>query len=192
MWIDEFYEVIMQKLMTEVVDEKDVPILKHFDLFFNQYNVEASESDKDGIDAYPKPAGFFEHDPFDYVNLGMHKKAVDDFMFTIHLESEVIPEVDYRTKPKIRQKAHDHLKLSAQVEKVLQGFNGSQVIDGFTGFGSIIIVSGKSYDARGMNMIHLLKCKTRITCDTATVTLQKLKPPTGPTPVIDDITIQIL
>lgn len=191
LWLPYFYESLLVKL-SEAVNDKGEVLIKHADMFAGQYDLEANADEDEATDAYLKPAVFFEALPYTYQNLGLKTKAIPEFEFLIHCQAEVVGEVDQRTQRAVRNRAHENFRLQLEVERLLQGYNGNQVTDGFAGFNSIMCLGASPYEYRGMSIIQILRFRTRIAIEANTLQFIHLAPPTVPAYPTDEITTQIL
>jgi hypothetical protein len=175
-----FYEAIMARTMEKVTG------LKHFDYYFGQYDMQQGEEDQPEELPFNCPAIFFEYDPLFVDSLGGGRIA-GDCTFKLHVVSEVIQEMANREKPKIRERGHEHLKRIDESIVAIKTFNGSEIVEGFAGFGSISFIGMEPYKPLGKYLVHIISFKTRLNNDVAKKNYLKLPNTTATEVSVDNV-----
>ncbi len=183
MFLTDFYEQIMVRLTSNVLE------IKHFDLFFNQYELEMT--DDKGELPFNRPAVFVEWPVIDFKTLG-NKRQAAEMLISFHVVSDVIQDVDKSQPDAIRSLGHKHLILIDNLHKYLQNWNGAQPETGFKGFGSFDRVGLTAYKPLAMMIVHIVTYRVRALDDVIKIKLVKPALLTPPVIVNDEITPEIL
>jgi hypothetical protein len=173
--LGDFYLIMMKRI------EDKMPEVKHIDYFNDQISEEDEES------PIVKPSALFEFPPAEVISLGKRKEAWNQ-TFRVHISSNLINEMDKRTKPDVRDRAlAKHLTLIDSFHKHFQNYTGA---DQGVLFGSIRHVSTTLSHNFDSVITHVVEFFVRIE---NTVAMRKMVHIAPPAPALNlTVTIEEL